>query len=321
MPVLRAGRFIRNGPRYENAVDNEALRNTMQDDRLDPAAPLSRSTPMALLSAAIDRDRALRAAAALEATPRWLDADQALGAVSAAIAASRPFSLLLLDAPLAAFVAATDRATRRLLDPAQRQALLDERWRVWFGTPAEEADGSLLASLADAFTGAVRDADIVCLPEMAEPADDADLGALAILRRSVVSETDALFAETGLVERMHRIVPYLRTLLAGLPFLGFIGAHPAMFRKLSHFCGVRETRYVCVPREAVFPVAEDGADPCDFLPERHAATLEALSVPCPGAVFLVSAPGPLGTIYAGRIKALGGIAIEIGPLAAKWAGG
>ena len=68
------------------------------------------------------------------------------------------------------------------------------------------------------------------------------------------------------------------------------------------------------------PVPANGLEAVGFLPEGHLRVLDQLSVPFRGAVFLVSAPGPLGAIYCGRIKAQGGIAIDIGPLAHRWAG-
>ncbi|MCQ8276861.1 papain-like cysteine peptidase [Acetobacteraceae bacterium KSS8] len=314
--VLRPEGIMRDGLRFERATDNEALRSTMQDYRFELSPP-----PMALLSAAVDRPRLLSEAAALEGTFRWLDAQQGLDAVSAAIARASPFSLLLLD-PVAGFAAAIDPGVRRVLDPAQRQALLDESWRIWFDGQAPDTDDPVLRALGEAFSSAVQEADILCIPAAAELAGDpARFGALARLHASVRTRTDALFGPPSLLPAMHETLPYLRTLLAGLPFLGFVGAHPAMFRKLSHFCGVHDARFVPVPREAAFPVAEDGIDPRGFMPDGHRATLDALSVPYPGAVFLVSAPGPLGAVYAGRIKSQGGIAIEIGSLAARWAGG
>lgn len=61
--------------------------------------------------------------------------------------------------------------------------------------------------------------------------------------------------------------------------------------------------------------AEFGA----HFPTVYDRTLAELSVPRPGAVFLV-AGGLLGKIYCDRIKQLGGIAFDIGAVVDAWMG-
>ena len=52
-------------------------------------------------------------------------------------------------------------------------------------------------------------------------------------------------------------------------------------------------------------------------PGRYRKILGQIKVPQPGAVFLVAA-GLLGKIYCDHIKALGGIAIDVGSVVDAW---
>ncbi len=74
-----------------------------------------------------------------------------------------------------------------------------------------------------------------------------------------------------------------------------------------------------MPGEASRPAPPDGPSMAGYLPDLHQQVLDGIAVPFPGAVFLVSAPGPLAIAYCGRIKALGGIGVDIGALADRWA--
>lgn len=294
-------------------------------DRLAAAAPSPyppyEHLAMARLAAQADPAQSQGELVALQRSPRWIDADRTLAALAGAIADGTPFALLRLDIALAHFAALCGVNAQRILRPEERLAALDGVWTGWFGRSSQAAGDAALSDLKGAFLAAIADADIVGVPD----AEDMDrekhhFGFLAEMHRLVRASTDALYASTHIGLLMHQTVPYLRTLLSGLPFLGFVGAHPAMFRKLAHFSGVSETATVLVPDEAGRPVASDGLDPAGFLPDGHRRVMESIAVPHRGAVFVVSAPGPLGVIYAARIKALGGIALDIGPLARQWAG-
>ncbi len=281
-----------------------------------PYAPLA----MARLAGVADPAQTRSAMAALQRSPRWLDADRTEAALVAAIADGTPFSLLRLDGAVARFAALCGANARRLLRPEERLAALDGVWGGWFGGSSQVIAPAALSELQQAFLAAIDAADIVAIPGVeAMEREPQHFGYLAELGRVLRAGTGARFAGADVALQLHRSNPYLRALLGGLPFLGFVGAHAGMFRKLAQFSAVPATAIHLVPDAADSPAVARGPDPAGFLPDGHQAVLSAIAVPHRGAVFLVAAPGPLGAVYAGRIKALGGIAIEIGPLARQWA--
>ena len=276
---------------------------------------------VAKLALAVDREAVLADASALRVSPRWLDPDAVSQRMAQAIAQKEPFSLVRLDIALARFVCFISRRANRVLRPPELSAMLDSVWQGWFGAQAEDLGVVMLAGLERAFNDGLRSADVTGLPEPERLRDEPyHFGFLAEMQRTCAGNPGTAFTGAHVLDILHERVPYLRPLLSGLPFLGVVGSYPDLFQKLGRFCGIAETRTIPVPRDASMPAPMDGVEAAGFLPEGHLRVLEQLSVPFRGAVFLVSAPGPLGVIYCGRIKAQGGIAIDIGPLAHRWAG-
>jgi hypothetical protein len=282
-----------------------------------PYAPLA----MARLGARFDRDTVIADAEAMQASAQWLDPRAVFAALEQAIAERSPFSLIRLDVALARFATCCTHDPKRLLRPQEVAAVLDSVWPGWFGVPATTLAPTFLADLQTAFLQAIAQADLIGTPDAADIRRETHhFGFLAEMHQLVRNAPCARLASTHIALLLHETIPYLRTVLGGQQFLGFVGPFPAMFAKLATFCGVSETLVVPVPRDAGCPTPEGGLASQGFLPDGHRRTIGSIVVPQQGAVFLVSAPGPLGVIYSGHIKRQGGIAVDIGPLAARWAG-
>ncbi len=273
----------------------------------------------AKLSLACDREAAVAAVAKQESSSAWLRTETVLGRIGKAIATREPFTLLRLDYALARYCCSISPSAHRMLRPQELSAVLDSVWESWFGAPAENLGVLFLSRLELLFIDAIRSADVIGLPGAEQlRGEHYHFGFLAEMWKSLSSQNRQAFADHQIASLMHESVPFLRPLLSGLPFLGIIGPHPTLATRLGHFCGVGEMRAIMVPNEASRSLS-DGPPMAGFLPERHQKVLDEIAVPFPGAVFLVSAPGPLGIAYCGRIKALGGIGVDIGALADGWA--
>lgn len=275
---------------------------------------------VAKLSRAYDRDAVVTSALEREASAAWLDPDAMLARLGQAIADQQPFSLVRTDYAMARFSCYLSLHAHRLLRPQELSAMVNSVWEGWFGAPVESLGVLFLSSIERLVSDALRHADVIGIPEAGHLSREAyHFGFLAEMLHTLPAAADASFTSFDIASMMHERLPYLRPLLSGLPFLGLVSPYPAMARKLGLFCGVAETRAITVPSEASRTERTDSPASSAFLPSGHLTLLDELSVPCPGAVFLVSAPGPLAVAYCGRIKSLGGIAIEIGPLADRWA--
>ena len=305
---------------YGELLGSQPLLDRLAADGPSPYPPYAHLA-VARLAQSVDRDALVADASALRVSPRWLDPDAASRRLAEAIAAGEPFSLVRLDIALSRFVCFLSPHANRVLRPQEMSAVLDSVWQGWFGAQAEDLGVVVLARLEHAFNDALRSTDMTALPEPERLCcEHYHFGFLAEMQRVCTGNGSTAFTAVHVLDILHERVPYLRPLLTGLPFLGVVGPYPALSQKLGRFCGIAETRTVLVPRDASMPVPHDGMEAAEYLPEQHLRVLDQLSVPFNGAVFLVSAPGPLGVIYCGRIKAQGGIAIDIGPLAHRWAG-
>ncbi len=306
--------------RYAELLASQDLLDRLAAEGPSPYPPYAHLA-VARLAQAVDREAVIGEASALRASTRWLDPDAVSQRLSDAIATGTPFSLVRLDIALSRFVCFVSRRANRVLRPPELSAMLDSVWQNWFGARAEDLGVVVLAGLERAFNDGLRGADVTALPEPERLRDEPyHFGFLAEMQRVCAGNAGTAFTALHVLDILHERVPYLRPLLSGLPFLGVVGPYPELFEKLGRFCGVAEIRMIPVPRDASMPVPADGMEAAGFLPEGYLRVLERISVPFPGAVFLVSAPGPLGVICCGRIKAQGGIAIDIGPLAHRWAG-
>ena len=264
-----------------------------------------------------DRSAVLREIGALRDSPRWLGADGLGAQLAGAIAERRPFSLLFLSEAHARLVCHASLRAHLLLGEAEMSAVVNSVWRDAFGECFESSGAAPAASFGRRLLSAIASADVVALPEAAHLAVAHEhFGFLAEMQR-VATRRAGAFASLGVLAALHEAMPYLRPLLAGQPFLGFVGCHPDLAERLGRFAGVGETvtyRVPAAPNRSDAAGEQRGPTHVLVLLEQ---ILADLAVPYPGAPFLVAA-GPTGALYCGRIRELGGIAIDIDPIVTSW---
>ncbi len=298
---------------YRELIDAQPLLDRMAAE--DAAAPYPPYCHLAAAKLAVAADRAavVRTLEAARSSTGWLDTDALHARLSQAIGQREPFAIVRLDHALARFVCYTSLRAHLVLRPVEMAAVIDSVWQPWFGEPVEAAGAAQVARLGRAVEASVRGADVVGLPD-AELIrhDHVNFGFLAEMQRLAL-DRDGAFASFRFAAALHQGVPFLRSLLHESPFLGVVGSDPDLAQQLGRFCNVADARTVLVPG------GETGPDAAPSRLERVERALSELAVPFRGALFLVAVPGPFGPLFCGRIKAEGGIAIDISEVASDWA--
>lgn len=192
------------------------------------------------------------------------------------------------------------------------RADVDTFLNIWLRTTAvAEADVQLLCT---ALKRAVAHADVVGLPRAKQAAAHPRWAAVAL----ALEAFDLVRPRTPLTDAaLHRLLSHallFRPLLADAPFLGLVSCRD-VGGQLQEVFGIREVRWYGVRGQRDQP----GPVPTPHFPDGFVELRETLTVPFPGALFLVGA-GAFGKIYCHWIKARGGIAIDIGSLFDSWAG-
>jgi hypothetical protein len=178
--------------------------------------------------------------------------------------------------------------------------------------------------LQQEFEAAILQSDILGMPLVSRlEVDFGQFGYLGALEdrigRIVRDSPGMLFCDSLVHIALHRISPFYKEILSGLPFLGFIGPHRGLAAQLAVRFDIASHHTYTVPGEMRLP-DHAGRNQADrHFPGRFRELMAGIEVPYHGAVFLVAA-GLLGKIYCHRIKALGGIAIDIGSVADAWLG-
>jgi len=290
-------------------------------DGSDLAFQLGLLTAHARMALGHDREGVLHAAAARETSPGWLTPSQVLGRLRAAIAAREPLSLVRFGDGEARFLAAMDASLNPALAAADLRAIGGSIWRNWFGSELEAADPAPLAELHAATLAALAGADILGVPTQDRlRRDHLHFGYLATLERQIARLEAPLpcFTDAWIAALLHSETPFYRALLNGLDSITVISPHPGLAAHLAFRHDIADSIEYLVPGETRLPPAARGAVGRHF-PDAYNALLAGLALPRRGAVVLVAA-GLLGKIYCARIKALGGIAIDIGSVADAWQG-
>ena len=301
--------------RHHELIDAQPLLDRMAAE--DPAAiyPPYSHLAAAKLAVGVDEIAVVATIEALQASPGWLDATQLYEHLKAAITRAEPFSLLRLDHALSRFVCYTSLRAHLVLRPPELLAVVDSVWPDWFGESVQAADAARLASIGRRLEAALKSADVLGLPTADVLRQDrTNFGFLAEMQRVALNRTGQSYTGFQYATALHEIVPFLRPMLSGLPFLGLVSPYPELVRRLGHFCGVKETQAITVSGTGRPGLA--GESRLDHLEQ----VLQAIAVPFRGALFLVGVPGPYGILFCDRIRALGGIALDIGQVAAAWAG-
>ena len=191
------------------------------------------------------------------------------------------------------------------------KAELDFSLQIWFGrTDFDSAD---LAALAVQLRHATLAADILGLPRPTQ-ADVPEWRAIFTpLERFDLLANSPLLTDTA-IHRYLQMGLFYRDLLEGLPFCGLITCRD-LTRQVARVFHIDHVEPYLIPGEVKHPGPLRG----EHFPMRFLELRETLTVPFPGAVFLVGA-GALGKIYCHWIKQRGGIALDIGSMCDGWQG-
>lgn len=202
--------------------------------------------------------------------------------------------------------------------------LLADIWHTWFGHRAYTK--AMAAQIRGALKEVCRAADIVGIPK-AEPNIDCEFGRVAALLPCEDFVTPrTMLCHAGIHLGLHRAGLY-PSLLAGLPSIGVVGPRD-LTRVLPALADVGRVEWLSVPPEMAFsdlaPAEKAAQVAVDaHLDDRFPALMERelpdLLARHPGLLVLVGA-GILGKLYCGRIRALGGIALDVGSMMDVWAG-
>lgn len=266
------------------------------------------------------RPRSLSAATELglvRAGGGWLEAGEVTLRLGSAIRERRPFSVVMLSEAQARLSVYASLEAQLTVSEAEMSAVVNSVWQPCFGAVIEAHGTVASARIARLHAAAVASADLVGLPDERHLAVADQSGFLAFSQEIVLHVPGRSCTGLGVLGEIHDTMPFLRPLLAELPFLGFVGSYPDLAARLGRFCHVGETASWRIPagldRLDLDPALRDGPS----YPELLDQTLAAIRIPYPGAVVLVAA-GLLGTACCGLIRAQGGIAIDIDRLAARW---
>ena len=278
----------------------------------------------AKLALAHPRDVEIAAAISRAEGKAWLGPGTLRATIASAIEAHQPFAFIRLGDGEARFLLSQATHGKGVLSDEERHAMGDVVWENWFGDPLSAVAADACTGLAQAIVDAVASADVVgaCAPERLS-ADTGHYGYLVWqecwLRRLFADRPDMLFADAMSHRRLNADMPFLAGLLEGLDVLGVISPHPGLADALGRRLRIADVKSHVVPGEGRLPSAPAARASGRHFPGAYERLLADLEVPRPGCVFLVAA-GLLGKIYCARIKALGGIALDVGALVDAWMG-
>ena len=298
---------------------------------LDPAipgGPTVRAAAAAMLAhgqlaASSDRAAAVIDARSREASPAWVPFDRLAGLLGERIARRAPFAWIRLGDGEARFLLHHRHELRAGLDDGAVRSIVGLIWSVWFGQEFSDADPARISMLGTAFEEAVAHADLLGISSAERLASDqmhaGYCTALETYLAALPPDPGRRYTDAAFSIRLHESVPFFGQLLAGQQFLGVISPHPDLAARLQRQLGIGQVISYDIPGEGRLGRVREQADRGRHFPEVYDRLMAELSAPFPGAVFLV-AGGLLGKIYCDRIKALGGIALDIGALADAWMG-
>ena len=182
---------------------------------------------------------------------------------------------------------------------------------TWFGrSDLSKAD---LQEIADGLRQAVRSADVLGLPTRYQLTRSPRYGMVFEgIERHHLCSSSQLFADSG----VHWYLQWsgaLAYLLRGREEVGVIGCRD-IGPQIADAFNLDSVRTCLVRGEHSFP----GSISESHWPGRFKEVMEQLEAVRPGTAFLVGA-GVLGKIYCDRIKARGGVALDVGSILDSWA--
>ena len=302
---------------YHELLSIEPMLLRLARDVPPPFGPFAHLAA-AKLALRFDRASVGREIAAVQASGRWMDATRLAERLEEAIAQHRPFSVILLSEAHARLVAYASLRVHLMVSEAEMSAVVNSVWMDAFGDPIETHGAAAGGAFGHRLLTAITEADVIAMPDEAHLAGAHEhFGFLAEMQRIVLQREAGLHAGLGVIGELHDAIPFLRPLLADQPFLGFVGSHPDLAERLGRFSNIGETVTYLIPAALNRDDIASSLHGRDHFPGKLEQTLERLTVPFRGALFLVAA-GLLGSLYCTRIKQLGGIAIDIDTVVARW---
>ena len=259
-----------------------------------------------------------------EASKGWIGSDQLAAFLKEKIAARAPFSWIRLGDGEARFLMHLHPELRTALPPREADAMARQIWYAWFGQEIDKIAPERLRNLGEQLEQAIRNADLVGVTTAARLREDVThYGFCAALETHLApllaERSDATFTDALATLALNRQDPFLGSLLRGADFLGLVSPHPGLAARLQRHLNIGTVASYDLPGETRLARAREARDRGRHFPYVFEDVLQRLSVPQPGALFLV-AGGLLGKIYCEHIRARGGIALDIGAIADAWVG-
>ena len=277
----------------------------------------------ARLALAYNRTDKIRSAQHRECSARWQSVITIRASLQTVISARCPFSLIRLGDGEGRILVYLDSASRNLMSDQEADAIGNSIWNNWFGSSLQGTRIADLQRLSAAIDDALLHADMIGLSTARRlMIDNFHFGYLAYLDSYVdrfITSRDVIVTDATINTELHKLTPFYRELLEGLDFIGVVGPHAGLASRLAAHLNISRHITYLVPGEMRLPAQLDIVRGIGHFPQRFDELMTQISVPKPGAVFLVAA-GLLGKIYCAQIKRLGGIAIDIGAVADAWTG-
>ncbi|MGQ9371117.1 glycosyltransferase [Azospirillum sp. ST 5-10] len=300
-------------------------------DRRDPHAPLGHwGEALRRFADGFDRLRTRFPAFHVESGWTRADAEAVTGRILDAHRHRRPFSLIRLGDGEGNFLP---------YPPGQEEHADADRAAtqfIWWGGALLEGDAA--AAMSAALGTAVRNADVVGVPDLARLCYGLPLptppflfhswhdyrGLLVVLHHLAQQGQDALFRPAQTVASCHVHADLAawgqyERLFAEIRRVSLITCHPGLAAALSERFGVAVDQDVRIPHEAKYAAQFGYPEAGPHYPDAFRTLERTLAVREPGEVFLVAA-GFLGKLYCDWIKARGGIALDVGSVADQWLG-
>ena len=236
--------------------------------------------------------------------PPFVDAAQVLDQLCDCIDSGRPLSVIRLG----------DGEARLMAWPefTERRAPLFRSLNYWFG-PQQFSSGDL-TSMAKNLRQAVREADIVGIPDEEHKKARVDWANVELwLKAYNLITPGAKLAAAELHIQFYQERLFQR-LLNGRESISIITCRDVGEQLRAEY-GIGSVRWYPVPVEAQ-TVGRRRAT--YHWPTVYGRLMDEIEIPVPGHLCLIGA-GPLGKIYAARVKERGGVALDVGSVFDLWA--
>ena len=261
---------------------------------------------------------------AREASDKWVGVDRLGPYLRQRIDAGAPFSWIRLGDGEARFLMHLHPELRAALPPREAHAMARQIWFAWFGVEIDAVPLERLSALGARLDQAIRNTDLLGVTSTERLRTDAAhygfcAGLETYLDSLLADRPGTAFTDALAMLALNRRDPFLGSLLRGRDFLGVVSPHSDLACRLQRHLDIGTVASYDLPGETRLARPSEARNRGTHFPAVYDRVMATLSVPRPGAVFLV-AGGLLGKIYCDRIRELGGIALDIGALADAWAG-